>query len=243
MKGLWQRLKESVVHLCFPTKCLYCEERLPPTDLVLCSSCASLLELIDVSERCSTCFNPLPNPHRLICQRCSHYPSHYFRIGAAFNYEHLPSALVKQLKYGNHPALSKGMAAFLVAQLHRLNWPLPDAIVPVPMSFIRRLDRGYNQSLLLAQEMGKMLNRPVWELLKRRSGDFSQAALNFEQRSKLEGHSFKLRQSPSIQDKVLLVVDDVMTTGSTLERCAEVLREGSPSTLYALTFCRTLLND
>lgn len=243
MNALWQGLKESVVHLCFPTKCLYCEESLPPNDLVLCSSCASLLELIDVSERCSTCFNPLPEPHRLICQRCLLYPSHYFKIGAAFNYEHLASALVKQLKYGDHPALSKGMAAYLVVQLHRLKWPLPDAIVPVPMSFTRRFDRGYNQSLLLAEELGKMLNRPIWEALKRRSGDFSQAALSLEQRRKLEGQSFKLRQNPSIQGKVLLVVDDVMTTGSTLERCAEVLSEGSPATLYALTFCRTLLND
>ena len=77
------------------------------------------------------------------------------------------------------------MAAFLVAQLDRLGWPMPDAIIPVPLSFGRWLERGYNQSALLADEMGALLQCPVWNALKRKSGDFSQAALSLEQRKAL----------------------------------------------------------
>lgn len=239
MKRLWQKLTASFVHLCFPSHCLYCGDELPPNDLVLCEHCAPLLELINSAERCSTCFNPLDNPFLPICQHCCLYPSSYVKVAAAFDYEYVAAALVKRLKYGKISWLSKGMAAYLVVQFYSLNWPLPDAIVSVPLSFMRQLDRGYNQSALIAEEMGKMLNRPVWNILERRSGDFSQAALDFEQRRRLDAGSFLMQQEHSIQNKVLLVVDDVMTTGSTLERCAEALRRGEPSALYALTFCRT----
>lgn len=131
------------------------------------------------------------------------------------------------------------MAAFLIAQLDSLEWPIPDGIVPVPQSFTRWLERGYNQSHLLAKEMGAFIDCPIWDILKRQSGDYSQAALNLEQREKLDGSLFSYRASDGIQGKVLLVVDDVMTSGLTLQRCGEVLQKEKPAALYALTFCRT----
>jgi ComF family protein len=213
---------------------------LPPESVVLCSTCGSLLELIDPQERCPTCFNLLPEELSLLCHHCLQYPSLYFRMAAAFDYDGPAAALVKRLKYANQPYLALGMAAFLVAQFDRLQWPFPDAIVPVPLSFTHWLERGYNQSALLAEEMGKLLQCPVWYVLKRQSGDYSQAALNLEQRKALDGRRFHLNLTYSLQGKVLLVIDDVMTSGSTLRHCAETLGAGYPASLYALTFCRTL---
>ncbi len=88
--------------------------------------------------------------------------------------------------------------------------------------------------------MGRFLQWSVWHSLKRQSGDFSQAALTLDQRKGLNGKSFKLKTGFSIEGKVLLVIDDVMTTGSTLRVCAEALNTGKPEGLYALTFCRTV---
>jgi ComF family protein len=233
-------LKRSFLHLVYPTKCLHCELVLPPESLVLCSTCASLLELIHPETRCPTCFNVLSEDSLHLCSECLQYPSSYFRMAAAFDYEGPAASLVRRLKYGNQPYLAQGMAAFLVAQFYHLQWPVPDALVPVPLSFAHWLGRGYNQSALLAEEMGRLLQRPVWPALKRRSGDFSQAALNLEQRKALDGQRFKRKSTYSLQDKVLLVIDDVMTSGLTLQRCAETLEAGNPSALYALTFCRSL---
>lgn len=234
-----QRLQKSLLHLFYPTKCLHCHTLLPPESLVLCSACASLLDLISPNERCPTCFNLCEN-QIAPCQECSHYPSYYSRMAAAFDYEGPAVSLVKRLKYGGQPYLAQGMAALLVAQFDQLQWPLPDALVPVPLSFTHWLERGYNQSALLAEEMGRLLQCPVWNVLKRQSGDFSQAALNLEQRKGLEGKRFKRTSTYSLQGKILLIIDDVMTSGLTLQRCAEVLQPAYPAALYALTFCRAL---
>ncbi len=215
---------------------------LPPETLVVCEACASLLELIDPDERCRVCFNPLSS-QEWRCQTCLQYPSAFDRMGAAFDYAGPAASLVKRLKYGQQPYLAKGMAAFLVAQWDRLRWPLPDVLVPVPISWTHWLERGYNQSALLAEEMGKLLERPVWHVLKRRSGDYSQAALTLEQRQLLGHQRFTLKKKYDLQDKTVFMIDDVMTTGSTLQRCAEVLSVGGPKALYAMTFCRTLLKD
>lgn len=229
-----------MLHLVYPTKCLHCHLLLSPNSLVLCSPCASLLELASLHERCPICFQVLEDGGALPCSECSHQSSHYFRMAAAFDYEGVAASLVKRLKYSQQPYLAKGMAAFLFAQFDILQWPMPDALIPVPLSLTRWLERGYNQSALLAEELGLLLDRPVWQVMKRQSGDFSQAALNFEQRKALESHSFKVKSSFALQGKVLLVIDDVMTSGLTLQRCAEVLQREQPAALYALTFCRAI---
>lgn len=234
-----QELKKSLLHVLYPTSCLHCHSLLPPESLVLCASCASLLDLIQPYERCATCFNVLEDFSPGICHDCVQYPSHYTRMGSAFAYEGPAASLVRHLKYSNRPYLSQGMSGFLVAQFDQLQWPMPDALIPVPLSFTHWLERGYNQSMLLAQEMGKLLQCPVWDILKRKTGDFRQAALNLEQRKALEGNNFKMKPSFPVEGKILLVIDDVMTSGLTLQRCAETLMAGSPGALYALTFCRT----
>lgn len=241
-----QKIRDSFLHLAFPTRCVNCATLLPPETLVLCANCASFLDLIRPEERCSLCFDHLEDEDHEICQKCLHYPSQYVHTAAAFDYEGPAGSLIRQLKYGQQPFLAKGMAAFLVAQLDRLDWPLPDALVPVPLTFTHLLERGYNQSELIAREMGRLLNRPVWNILKRRMGDFSQAALNLEQRKSLEEKrfriksriKFRIKSSYALEGKTLLVIDDVMTSGLTLQRCAEALMEGFPAALYALTFCR-----
>lgn len=238
--GLGKKLHQSLIHLVYPAKCLHCQALLPPGPLVLCSSCPSLLELISPKERCPACFNARPEKENGPCQECAQYPSHFLGMAAAFDYEGPAASLVKHFKYANKPYLARGMAAFLVAQFDQVQWPMPDAIVPVPLSFTHWLDRGYNQSALLAEELGRFLDRPVWKVLKRLSGDYSQAALNLEQRKALEGKRFKKNAKYALEGKIILVIDDVMTSGLTLQRCGEVLGEAHPAALYALTFCRTL---
>jgi competence protein ComFC len=159
------------------------------------------------------------------------------RVGSAFEYAGPAASLILQMKFGKKPELAKDIAAWMVVQFFRLELPLPDLIVPVPQSFFRRMTRGYNQSELIAQEIGKLLERPVENILKRSIGDFPQTGKSREERENLLEDSFSLKKRFGISDKIILVIDDVMTTGSTLTQCARVLEEGFPAALFALTCC------
>jgi ComF family protein len=163
-------------------------------------------------------------------------------VAAAFDYEGPAASLVKGLKYGSLDYLAIGMGAFMAAQYIAMEWPWPDYIIPVPLSSMHLLGRGYNQSALLAASLGHLLQRPVLEVLGRYSGDYSQAGLLRQQRLALNSQCFALR--PGFCDKLagknLLLVDDVITTGTTLTCCAEVLRKELPATMYAIAFCRAM---
>ena len=233
-----KQLKQSFFYLLYPPHCLHCQEILTH-DKIFCSHCTSLIELLDPHDRCPACFRA-DYQEGMHCIHCTSFPSLYYRTGAAFDYAGPAASLIRKLKYANQPYLAAGAGAFLMAQFHQLDWPLPDAIIPVPMSFTHWLQRGYNQSELLAKELAAFLKVPVWNTLERKSGDHSQAGLSLSQRRALEGKHFQLKPSYSLQDKTLLVIDDVLTTGSTLNKCAETLMGGFPASLYALTFCRAL---
>lgn len=211
-----------------------------PESSLLCSACASLLELINPAERCPTCFEVRQPYEHVHCSACQESSTALYQIGAAFDYLGPAATLVKKLKYANQPHLARGLAAFLTAQFDQLNWPLPDALVPVPLSFAHWFDRGYNQSTLIANEMAHYLDIPVWHPLKRRSGDFSQAGLTLTQRQLMDGLSFQLKKNHSLQGKTVLLIDDVLTSGTTLNKCAECLVEGSPACIYALTVCKAI---
>lgn len=240
MRRLFRELKNSLMHLCYPIGCLHCEELLAPDGTFLCDACGSLLQQLEGEERCQSCFN-LRSQTSTHCPYCQKRPSLYYRSAAVFPFVGPAASMVKKMKYSGRPYLAKGMGAFMAAQFVQLEWPIPDAIIPVPISFSHWLSRGYNQSALLAQELANILQVPVWPILKRSGLGISQAGLTLEQRQQLEDRQFSLKNSFPIQDKVLLVIDDVTTSGSTLQKCAETLYERCPTSLYALTFCKTEL--
>jgi ComF family protein len=166
--------------------------------------------------------------------RCNHSS---FRHAAAFEYQGPASTLTRQFKYSGRVHLAEAMAGYMAVQFFRVDWPLPDLIVPVPLSFSHFMTRGYNQSQLLAEQLGKILNRPVASVLKRRSGDFSQSGLDKQLRQKLLSHSFSLKKKTDLSDKIILLIDDVATTKTTLSHCVSLLQDAYPAKIYALTFC------
>ena len=239
VKVLTQILR-SFGNLLYPPTCLHCQTGLYQDRDMFCHECSFLLELIDPQERCPYCFSELENPEKHICAFCYKNPPLLNRIASAFDYIGPPATLIRKLKYANVSYLAKGAGAFLAAQFLTLEWPMPDWIIPVPLPFMRKFERGYNQSLLLAQSVSQILNVPIIETLKRRSDDLSQAGLDRTQRLRLTGETFYLKNKKPLQDRRLLLIDDVMTTGSTLRKCAETLLEAYPSEIYGLTVCRAI---
>lgn len=233
-------LLRSFRDLLFPPLCLDCRETIENESSYLCNACVDKLQLIDPAERCPHCFSSDYNLEFKRCLACNPNESHLRGIAATFDYIGPAASIIRKLKYSNQPYLAKGAGAYLVAQLIQIGWPLPDLIAPVPISLTHWLDRGYNQSELLAESVSNLINKPHSLLLQRKSGDYSQAGMNQKQRRALLTDSLSLKNKIPIYDKTILLVDDVMTTGSTLQRCAEVLQGGCPKEIYALTFCRAI---
>lgn len=238
---LLKKVAASFSHLLFPAICIHCQQPLEERSLIFCQICLQQLQLIDPESRCPYCFSFDFDPQsESYCQTCHNKPQSLHRIAAAFDYEGPAASLIKQMKYGGQSYLAEGAGSFLVAQYVQLEWPTPDFIIPMPMAPLRKIERGYNQSHLLAEVVARTLGRPLLDIIKRKSGDFSQAGLNYQQRLRLREDAFLIKTKENLKDKTILLIDDVMTTGSTLRRCGEALFEHYPEHIYALTVCRAI---
>lgn len=226
----------SFFDLIYPPICLHCQGNLNSGRDILCHPCISLLEFIDCTLHCPKCFSLKPSATHT-CKNCSLRRSSLTGIAATFDYRGPPETLIKMLKYQDKPYLAEGLAGFMTAQFVNLDWPLPDLIIPVPQSFSHWFSRGYNQAELLSNTLSTILKCSVNQALLRKSDDYSQAALNHTQRLKLSGNSIYLKKNQQLQDKIILLIDDVLTTGATLQKCAEALLEDCPNSIYALTIC------
>ena len=215
----------------FPPLCLHCECKCPQ---LICKGCAPDFELIDPSSRCLFCF--AENDGRRPCPECVQKKRWQIKIASAVDYQGAVSSLVKKLKYGKMPYLAKTAGALMLAQFFRLKWPIPDYIIPVPR---RHWFQGMNHAALIANSFAKSLQVPALPLVKRRAGDLSQARLSKSQRERLSSTCFYLKTSLPLEEKTLLLIDDVMTTGTTLRHCSEALVSALPAHIYALTFARS----
>lgn len=237
---LVRRLNQSLIDLVYPPLCLHCSRPICGKAALFCPSCQTLLEIIPHQERCPFCFSSDYSVSRRSCPHCVKQPPVLYRIAAVFDYVGPAATLVKKMKYSDQPYLAKGAGAFMAAQFINLEWAIPDVVIPVPMALTHWIDRGYNQSELLAEQFANIIGCPVLNALKRHSGDYSQAGLSLSQRKELGAEKFCLRENLQLHDKTILLVDDVMTSGSTLRKCAEVLFASYPKVIYGLTLCRAI---
>lgn len=126
----------------------------------------------------------------------------------------------------------------MVIQLESQDWLTPEFIIPIPLPKWKKMWRGFNQSLLIASEMGKLLHLPVIEPLKRRAGQFSSQLLEVDERMAISASQFAWKKKvPDLYNRVLLLIDDELVTGATLRAAATRLKDKDPRAVYALTFC------
>jgi competence protein ComFC len=225
-------LAQSFSSLLFPSSCIHCHEELTGSLKLLCSICLPQLELIDPKDRCPVCF-----ADGCICSKLG--PRSYKRLGCCFEYEGPQKSLLKALKYQDKPYLAKSLASFMLLQYEQLGWQLPDYITYIPQSFLRANLRGYNQSALLAEHFGKLLQIPVVALLKRTSFSLSQTLMPKEERKLLSPDIFACKTAIAIHHKRILLIDDVFTTGQTVECASHVLQAQEPFSIDVLCLMRT----
>jgi ComF family protein len=225
LRSAWTRALDAV----FPPRCAGCGS----FGAFICEACLGAAPRAD-GVRCPTCWSPGPGE---TCLRCYRRPPALAGARAVFRYAGAPRSAVLAIKFGGLSALAPQMGALMAESL--AEWGIAiDAVVPVPLAGLRRRTRGYNQSELLARAVGRASGVPVETgALRRRKRTPPQTGQPDEaaRRRNVEG-AFAPGKRPATG--AALLVDDVFTTGATLEACSGVLLNSGAERVYALTFTR-----
>ena len=206
------------------------------TDRPCCPVCAELLRLPD-GPRCPGCGGFLDNTLAQ-CSECLERPQRaWVQAVSASHYDGPLRELVGRFKYRGDTALAPVLAHLAAESWRRHGSGRPDLIVPVPLHWRRQFSRGYNQARLLSQELSRELGIPMAMLLRRQRFTRQQASLDFSSRQTNVKRSFSLDSGHRIAGRHLLLVDDVLTTGATLDAAARVLA-ASEAVVSVLTIAR-----
>jgi ComF family protein len=239
-----ERLLDRLVHALLPAPCLSCGRPLPAAGapLGLCDACRAALAPIS-RECCAVCLRPLdahavPADYR--CGSCRQSPPSYDRLIALWSYRPPLDAVVRGLKFGRLDYLGRHLAAAMAAALgSRL--AECDGIVPVPLHWRRRLARGYNQAERIARPLARQLGLPCVPALTRRRATPPQSLLGREERLANLRMAFRVPAPRRVRGLHILLVDDVATTGATLEAAAAALKKAGAVAVTALVAGRTPL--
>ena len=224
-----QNIKEALLHLAYPHVCAGCGNDVLPQHHLLCLSCLDSLPKTHFHLHAE---NPIAKifTGRLPLQ---HATAQYY-----FTKESLLQHLLHQAKYKGHRELCLYLGNLMGQQLAESTWINSiDALVPLPLFAEREKRRGYNQSYLLCTGMAEVINKPVLKnVVIRSTATESQTRKNRVARwQNMEGR-FALTGT-QLEGKHVLLVDDVVTTGATLEACGRALLEAPNSTLSIATLC------
>lgn len=227
--------------LLYPEHCGACGVRLGEKktgDGLICEGCRSLIVPMP-QHCCPLCSDPLALfPH---CPNCEGRQWHLSAIVSGCRYKGVVRDLIQRFKYGRDQSLLPLLGAILLPALEdsRIAGRKFDAVVPVPLHPSREREREFNQAMLLALPVARHLGIPVIPMLARIRRTAPQAG--FDRRGRMENleGAFVLRSKRSFPEAAsLLLVDDVTTTGATLDACAAVLLEEGATDVFAVTVAR-----
>ena len=229
-----KKFSQFILDLIYPPQCVNCKK----ANRWLCQDCLNKITPI-VDAFCRRCGTPtsINEPH--LCLRCQSKPlSAIDGIRAAAHFEKTPiRQAIHSLKYRNHQALTAPLAKLLAEAYNRFHLKA-DVILPVPLHKLRHRDRGYNQSELLARELANELHLPVnTHLLQRIRPTKVQVDLSAIERYHNVANAFSC-DSQSLAGQKVLLIDDVCTTGATLDACAAALKTAGAQTVWGLTLAR-----
>jgi ComF family protein len=228
-----------------PCACAICAR---PATSLLCAECR--LNLTRNDECCEQCAEELPLAlgstsvlHSKRCGRCISNPPAFQRTFFAYDYNVSVAELIQRFKFGEMLILSKLLADMISQRIKKCEYSRPDALIPVPLHPVRLKQRGFNQSLELARAVGKALNIPVYHtLLIRTRNTPKQSGLDRKTRENNIKGAFRLQTNEDMIDlagKHLAIIDDVITTGSTAQEVAKVLKCSGVDTISVIAIAKT----
>jgi ComF family protein len=238
--NLLKRIAEAAGTLFYPPHCAGCGAETGPREY-LCGSCIAGARRIrePFCEKCSQPFDgAISGP--FTCANCGDRGYHFTCGVSCFRSTGVVRELIHRFKYNGDFFLRHPLAAWLAATLEdaRITREPFDFLVPVPLHSARLREREFNQAEVLARTVGERTGVRVESCLHRVRYTTTQTRLDREERMENLRNAFELGQNHDVRNRRILLVDDVLTTGSTLDECARVLRGAGAASVRAITVAR-----
>ena len=208
-----------------PRFCPGCNNKLSPKENPVCETCLSSLLVIDEEKLSDEYEKNFALSHFVD----DYYAAYIFEIGKTLQH------IIHALKYKKQFKLGIFLGQILGERIKLRGWQI-DIILPIPIHRLKKIERGFNQSDYLVKGITKELNiTNSTNTIKRTRHTESQTRLNMAERAKNVYDAFKVRKPEKIMDKNILLVDDVSTTGATIQECAKILKQSGAKKVFACT--------
>jgi ComF family protein len=226
--------------LLYPATCTICGKNVRAGEY-LCEECEAKIVRV-LPPFCKTCSEPFEGSitSAFTCANCAHRTIHFDAAVAAYRGRGIVREIIHEFKYARQIHLRHLVAHWLCAALddERLRDISFDLIVPVPLHPARQRERGFNQASLLAESLSAETSMPSKPALQRIRYTTTQTALDRSERMENLHNAFRLRKNADVRGLRVLLIDDVLTTGSTLSECARVLKRAGAISVHAATAAR-----
>lgn len=217
----------------FPRECLGCGQE----NVWLCEKCLAKIPF-NLKEECPVC-------HRFskaekVCPQCQRKVFFDGVLAASFYDDPVVQKMIKNLKYNGLKELAWPLAQMMLQKLLYYGWFLEESwcLVPIPLHRKRYLERGYNQAELLALELQKLSQKPILSVLQRKYFTPPQADLSLNDRLINLKNVFYCPEPKKVKNKKILLIDDVFTTGTTLNEASKVLKKAGALEIWGLVVAK-----
>jgi ComF family protein len=234
----------GIANVLFPCRCPLCNTTIHDRPAQnICASCAARINPIR-SPLCPACGVPFPaaNAGDHLCGDCLLSPRAFTKARAVGRYEDVLLTAIHDFKYREKAALGKILGKMMADHDYPdFHIPSYTVIMPVPLHVSRLRERAFNQALILARAVAKKYDIPLdFTSLKRNLATRPQIALGKTERQSNVRGAFAVPEPEKVKGKKIIVIDDVYTTGSTLNECARILVKGGAAEVAALTLARAI---
>lgn len=240
MRGKY--LINTIIDIIYPRRCPVCGGIAIPRGSLACTFCSSKLKRIE-EPRCKKCSKPIDSEIEEFCHDCKNKNYHYVNGFSLWIYDECMKKSIADFKYHGRREYGEFYVQELMKRFYNDIVDIaPDILVPVPIHKSKLNKRGYNQADILAKGIGEVLNVPVLShLLRRDKNTLPQKQLNDKERLRNLEKAFtfddevRMRYNRAIQ--TVLLVDDIYTTGSTIEACTNILIRNGIKKVYFVSIC------
>lgn len=238
---LFKEILSTLVDLFFPQVCPFCQRIMVEKETFVCQECLREIEFVN-SPLCSCCGKPffIGGMEDHLCGECLTEKKFYTKARGVLFYEGVVKEAIHRYKYSSEIYYARPFGWLMYERGKRyIDFKEYDLLIPVPLHKKKLMEREYNQSLLLAQEISNHTGIPV-ELfvLERRKGTPSQVGLKKEERERNVRGAFIILNEKKVKARRILLIDDVLSTTATVNECAGVLKKSGAERVDVLALAR-----